>query len=57
MYRILVVDDEVVITTQLEERLTYMGYNVIGNASFGEEAVELSEKLKPDIILTNEGSS
>ena len=51
MYRILVVDDEVVITTQLEERLTYMGYNVIGNASFGEEAVELSEKLKPDIIL------
>lgn len=30
---ILLVDDEAVITTQLEERLTRMGYAVVGRAA------------------------
>jgi PAS domain S-box-containing protein len=51
MTRIMVVDDEAVITTQLEERLTMMGYEVIGSATSGEEAVEKARQLKPDIIL------
>ena len=44
-------DDEASITTQLEERLTNMGYNVIGSASSGEEAVAMATQLNPDIIL------
>jgi CheY-like chemotaxis protein len=51
MPKIMVVDDEVVITTQLEERLTYMGYEVAGRASSGEEAVEMAKRLSPDLIL------
>jgi AmiR/NasT family two-component response regulator len=51
MHRIMIVDDEVVITTQLEERLTYMGYEVAGRASSGEAAVEMAKRLSPDLIL------
>ncbi len=51
MHRILVVDDETVITTQLEEHLASMGYDVVGSASSGEEAVALARDLNPDIIL------
>jgi len=47
----MLVDDEAVITTQLEERLTSMGYEVIGSASSGLEAVSMARNLKPDIIL------
>ena len=48
---ILIVDDEATITTQLEERLEWMGYKVLGSASSGEEAVRMAGKLRPDIIL------
>lgn len=51
MPRILIVDDEATISTQLEERLAYMGYEVVGSASSGEEAVRLAGDLSPDIIL------
>ncbi len=51
MAKILVVDDEATITTQLEERLTRLGYEVVGTASSGEEAVEMAGKLKPDLVL------
>ena len=51
MAKILVVDDEAAITTQLEERLTRLGYEVAGCASSGEEAVEMAERFHPDLIL------
>ena len=51
MNKILVVDDEATITTQLEERLTHLGYNIIGTASCGKEALELARQKRPDIIL------
>ncbi|MBN1572692.1 MAG: response regulator [Deltaproteobacteria bacterium] len=51
MSRILVVDDEVVISMQLEERLSSMGYDVVGRASSGKEAVDKAKKLSPDLIL------
>ncbi len=51
MYKILIADDEATITTQLEERMKYMGYDVVGIASSGEEAIEMAKQLKPDIIL------
>ncbi len=49
--RVLVVDDEPVITMQLEERLTSMGYDVIGRASSGKESVDMAKRLGPDVIL------
>ncbi len=51
MQRLMLVDDEAIITTQLNERLTSMGYDVVGTASSGEDAVEMARRLKPDIIL------
>jgi DNA-binding NarL/FixJ family response regulator len=47
----MVVDDEAIITMQLKEHLTAMGYNVVGIGSSGEEAVKLSKKLQPNLIL------
>ena len=51
MSRILVVDDEAIITMQLEERLTALGYQVAGMAASGEESIEKARRLRPDIIL------
>jgi PAS domain S-box-containing protein len=51
MAKILVVDDEAAITTQLEERLTRLGFEVAGCASSGEEAVKMAERIHPDLIL------
>jgi PAS domain S-box-containing protein len=48
---ILVVDDEKIITMHLDELLTNMGYNVIGIASNGIEAIKKSKELSPDLIL------
>ena len=49
--KIVVVDDERLITAQLEEQLTSMGYKVVGVGSSGEEAIKLAMELKPDLIL------
>jgi CheY-like chemotaxis protein/DNA-binding PadR family transcriptional regulator len=49
--KILVVDDEAIITMQLEERLSSMGYTISGMAASGEEAVEKARRLLPDIVL------
>ncbi len=51
MSKILVVDDEAIITMQLEERLSAMGYNVAGMASSGEDAIDKARRLAPDLVL------
>ena len=47
----MLVDDEAIITMQLEKRLSAMGYRVVGVASSGEESVHMARRLKPDIVL------
>ena len=51
MSKILVVDDEAIITMQLEERLNAMGYTVAGMAASGEDAVEKTRRIRPDLVL------
>ena len=51
MAKILVVDDEAIITMQLEERLSAMGYTVAGMAASGEDAVDKARRLRPDLVL------
>jgi len=51
MAKILVVDDEAIITMQLEERLHAMGYTVVGMAASGEDAIGKARRLRPDLIL------
>ena len=49
--KILIVDDEAYVSTQLEERLTSMGYDVVGMASSGEAAIDMAKSLHPDLVL------
>jgi CheY-like chemotaxis protein len=51
MSKILVVDDEAIITMQLERRLSVMGYTVSGMAACSEDAIEKARSLKPDLVL------
>ncbi len=51
IYKILVVEDEAVISLRLQKRLAEMGYDVPGIAYSGEEAVEKTRRLRPDLVL------
>lgn len=50
-HSILVVDDEVIIATELEYKLKAMGYRVVALATDGKEAVELAGRLQPELVL------
>jgi PAS domain S-box-containing protein len=49
--KILIVEDESIIVKSLENRLLKAGYDVIGNAASGKEAIEMARQLNPDLIL------
>jgi DNA-binding LytR/AlgR family response regulator len=48
---VLVVEDESIVSKDIQQSLKKLGYNVVGAASTGEKAVELVQEFKPDIIL------
>ena len=50
-YRILVAEDETLIRMDLVEMLTEAGYEVIAQASNGEEAIELAKLHNPDLAI------
>ncbi len=50
-YRILVAEDETLIRMDLVEMLTEAGYEVIAQASNGEEAITLANLHKPDLAI------
>src|SRR5882724_2934649 len=49
--RILIVDDEIIIARELEERLKQLGYEVVGIAASGREATALALEARPDLVL------
>jgi len=49
--RILIVEDEAVTSVMLEKTLKELGYEVVGSAFDGKEAVELAREKRPDLIL------
>lgn len=51
MARILIVEDEVVISRGIQYRLQNLGYGIAGKAYTGEEAVMLAEQTHPDLVL------
>lgn len=55
MYTIIVADDEEEIRRALIRRVDWesVGFSVIGEAENGVEALELVEKLNPDLLLTD----
>lgn len=49
--RVLVAEDEALIRLDLSEILAEEGYEVVGQAADGEAAVELAERLRPDLVV------
>jgi len=49
--RVVLAEDEALIRLDIKESLIQEGYDVVGEASDGAEAVELVRELKPDLAL------
>lgn len=49
--QILVVEDEQIVAADLAAKLSRLGYEVVGIASSGEEALTLSKQLRPQLIF------
>jgi diguanylate cyclase (GGDEF)-like protein/PAS domain S-box-containing protein len=49
--RILIVEDEMIVALDLEDRLRTMGYEVVDLVQTGQEAVARANALHPDLIL------
>ncbi len=50
-YRIVVAEDETLIRMDLVEMLTEAGYQVVGQGVNGQEAIELANIHKPDLMI------
>ena len=51
MNRLIIADDEVIISTQLEEFLKTKGFDIVGIATSGIQAVAMAKELMPDLML------
>ncbi|UNB55394.1 MULTISPECIES: ANTAR domain-containing response regulator [unclassified Mycolicibacterium] len=49
--RVLIAEDEALIRLDLAEMLREEGYDVVGEAGDGQEAVDLAESLRPDLVI------
>jgi response regulator NasT len=49
--RIVVAEDEALIRLDLAEMLAELGYDVVGQASDGEQAVALVQEHRPDVVI------
>ena len=54
-YRVLLADDEEEIRSGISRKTdwTALGFTLVGEAGNGEEALELAEQLRPDLVLTD----
>ncbi|MFN8195039.1 MAG: response regulator [Nocardioidaceae bacterium] len=49
--RVVIAEDEALIRMDLAEMLVEEGYDVVGQAGDGAEAVRLAEELRPDLVV------
>jgi response regulator NasT len=49
--RVLIAEDEALIRMDLAEMLAEEGYDVVGQAADGEQAIALAEELRPDLVV------
>ncbi|NOS54962.1 MAG: response regulator [Cyclobacteriaceae bacterium] len=47
---VLIVDDSLYMRTIIKDALEGVGFNVVGQAANGEEAIDLAFELQPDLI-------
>lgn len=53
--RILIVEDEAIVRRDIRLQLEALGYQVVGEACSGQEAVFLTGRLRPDLVLVDIG--
>lgn len=54
-YKVILVDDEVEVIDVMKMKIRWndLGFDVVGSATNGVKALELVEKLQPDVVLTD----
>lgn len=50
-HKILIVEDESIVALNLQQRLTRLGYNVVGRAASGADAIRKAVDMQPDLVL------
>jgi CheY-like chemotaxis protein len=53
--KILIVEDDEIVSKVLEWRLIQLGYSVVGKAATGQEAISLTNETRPDAIFMDIG--
>lgn len=48
---IVIVDDEPITRLDVKDMLQFAGYNVVGEASDGFEAIRVCDEMKPDLVI------
>jgi CheY-like chemotaxis protein len=48
---LLIVEDELIIAMELQDRMLHMGHTVLALAASGEEAIAKARALKPELVL------
>lgn len=48
---ILVIEDEAIVSKDIQQSLKKLGYNIVGSAATGEKAIDLASETKPDLVL------
>jgi len=51
--KMMIVEDEILIASLFQKQFLKWGYDVFDPVSSGEEAVEIADKVKPDVILVD----
>ena len=49
--RVLIVEDEAIVGEDLSQKVTALGYSVVGFFPTGEGAVHAAKELSPDLVL------
>jgi AmiR/NasT family two-component response regulator len=49
--RVVIAEDEALIRLDLKEMLEEAGYEVVGEAADGQQAIDLTEALRPDLVI------
>ena len=50
-YRILIVEDEAIVARDVQAQLLELGYDFIGHATHGRQAIDMACELRPDLVL------
>lgn len=55
LYKVLLVDDEAEIRMGISQKMDWggLGFALVGEADNGQDALELAESLRPDVVLTD----